>query len=51
MSKCKAVLDGEKIVAIQVKVKTPPTTLPGASGTKSPEQPKQVPAATVQQSK
>lgn len=50
MSKCKAVLDGEKIRTIQVMVKKPPT-LPGAPGTKSSEQPKQVPATTVQQSK
>lgn len=51
MSKCKAVLDGEKITTIQVMVKNPPV-LPDVPRTKSPEQQlKQVPVATAQQPK
>lgn len=51
MSKCKAVLDGDKIATIQVVVKAPPQTSLGTPGTKSPGGPKPALSVPVQQSK
>lgn len=53
MSKCKAVLDGDKITSIAVKAKPSlPSSPTGASVTpKNPDGPKQVSTATTQKSK
>lgn len=50
MSKCKAVLDGEKIIEIRVKTKAQEASQKDAPEPKSPDEPKQAPVATSQQS-
>lgn len=51
MSKCKAVLDGEKITEIRVKVKTKESPHKDALEAKDPGEPKQDSVATSQQAK
>ena len=48
MSKCKAVLDGEKITEIQVKTKAQENLSKHAPESKSSDEPKQVSRATQQ---
>lgn len=48
--KCKAVLDGEKIIEIRVKTKAQENPQKDASEPKSSDEPKQASAATPQQS-
>mgnify|MGYP001581616164 CR=1 FL=1 len=51
MSKCKAVLDGEKITEIRVKTKAQENPQKDAPEPKSSDEPKQTSTATSQQSK
>ena len=51
MSKCKAVLDGEKITEIRVKTKAQESPQKDAPEPKNSGEPRQVSATTSQQSK
>lgn len=50
MSKCKAVLDGEKITEIRVKTKTQENQPQDKPEPESPDEPKQISTTTSQQS-